>query len=139
MYLRFFTKSSPSETWWNTQYVLWVLCYYLFSLSDLVLGHYTVDVYWTVDTERGKRKNLLYFLPLGLLVTSSMLLLTSLLFSESQEEFVLLLICFLSLVFLLMMLILRHSKLYVDLPKYCPYELIETLKIWKTSNFKWTD
>merc|ERR1712004_712668 len=53
---------------------------------DLVLGHYTVDVYWTVDTESGKRKNLLYFLPLGLLVTSSMLLLTSLLFSNSIDE-----------------------------------------------------
>ena len=94
---------------------------------DLVLGHYTVDVHWTVETKR--QKNLLYFVPLLLLVSASMLLLTSLLFSESQDEFVLLFMCFISLVLLLMMLIFRHSKLYVDLPKYCPYELVETLKI----------
>ena len=96
---------------------------------DLVLGHYTVDVHLISNRDKFSQKQVLYYLPLILLMSSSLLLLTTLLFSESQDEFILLLMCFVSLLLFLLLMILRHSKLYVNWPKYCPYELVETLKI----------
>ena len=98
---------------------------------DLVLGHYTVDpnLNSVKDKSKFSQKQLLYYLPLILLMSSSLLLLTTLLFSDSQDEFYLLLMCFISLLSFLLLMIFRHSKLYVNWPKYCPYELVETLKI----------
>lgn len=93
---------------------------------DLVLGHYTVDVF----SGPSKGRTWIFYLPLVLLVTLSLLLLTTLLFSESDADFVLLLICILSTASFLVLMMLRHSRVYVDLPKYCPFELTsDTIKM----------
>ena len=91
---------------------------------DLTLGHYTVDVYET------KVKNpKMFILPLLVIVVMSLLLLTTLLFTESFDEVILLLLCMSSIGVMSILLFLRHSHLYVDLPKYCPFELVDSLKL----------
>ena len=94
---------------------------------DLVLGHYKVDIY---SGPNGKKsKSLIFYLPLILMMTLSFLLLTTLIFSESDSEFVLLLICIISTAMFLALMMLRHSRVYIDLPKYCAFELVDTLKL----------
>ena len=94
---------------------------------DLVLGHYKVDIY---SGPNGKKsKSLIFYLPLILMMTLSFLLLTTLIFSESNSEFVLLLICIISTAMFLALMMLRHSRVYIDLPKYCAFELVDTLKL----------
>lgn len=91
---------------------------------DLVLGHYVVDVY---ETKKSNAK--LFLLPLIVVMFLSLLLLASLLFTDDQDEFILLLMCMISVATFSGLMMLRHSRLYVDLPKYCQFELVETLKL----------
>ena len=94
---------------------------------DLVLGYYKVDVY--SGPINAKNKSWLFYLPLLLLMTLSFLLLVTLLFSESDSDFVLLLMCICSTAIFLILMMSRHSRAYVDLPKYCAFELTDTLKL----------
>jgi len=91
---------------------------------DLVLGSYTVDVY-----ETKKTKSQLFLLPLIVIMILSMLLLTSLLFSETPEELTLLLICFLATTLFSLLMLLRHSKMFVDTPHYCPFDFDHVMKL----------
>ena len=84
---------------------------------DLMLGNYVLDVF---ETKSAKSK--IFLIPLIVIVTLSLLLLFALLFTETQEEFVLLLICMASVSIFSALMLLRHSQLLVDLPKYCPFE-----------------
>ena len=90
---------------------------------DLVLGNYFVDVY---ETKKSNAR--LFVLPLVLIIILSMLLLISLLYSETTEEFILLLLCILSTAIFALLILLRHSKMYVDWPKYCPFGLSDPMK-----------
>jgi len=91
---------------------------------DLVLGNYTVDVY---ETKKNKTK--LFLLPLIVIMVLSMLFLSSLLFSETTEELTLLLICFLATTGFSILLLLRHSKMFVDMPHYCQFDFDHVLKL----------
>ena len=91
---------------------------------DLVLGGYTVDVH-----ETKKNKSKIYILPLLVIMILSMILLTSLLFSESPEELTLLLICFVATTVLSTLMLFRHSKLFVDMPLYCPFDYGHMMKL----------
>ena len=93
---------------------------------DLVLGFYKVDVY---SPPNNKNKTLIYYLPLLLMMALSFLLLITLIFSESDLDFILLLICICSSALLCFLLMFRHSQSYVDLPKFCAFELLDTLKL----------
>ena len=101
-----------------------VSAYFNKFISNLVLGIYTVDVY-----ESKKNKNKIFVLPLIVIIILSMLLLTSLLFSETTEELTLLLICFLATTSFSILMLFRHSKMFVDSPQYCQYELNSTIKL----------
>ena len=91
---------------------------------DLVLGHYTVDVF---ETKKSNSKIIVF--PLAVVVTMSLLLLMALLFTDTTEEFILLLLCVISIGIFSILVLLRHSKLFVDSPNYCQFELSDTLKI----------
>ena len=92
--------------------------------GPLVLGNYTVDVY---ETKKNKTK--LFLLPLIVIMVLSMLFLSSLLFSETTEELTLLLICFLATTAFSILLLLRHSKMFVDMPHYCQFDFDHVLKL----------
>lgn len=93
---------------------------------DLVLGHYKVDVF----SGPSNKGTWLYYLPLVLLVTLSFLLLITLLFSDFDDaNFILVLMSIVSTALFLMLMISRHSQVYVDLPKYCNFELVDSLKL----------
>ena len=96
----------------------------LFMNGPLVLGNYTVDVY---ETKKNKTK--LFLLPLIVIMVLSMLFLSSLLFSETTEELTLLLICFLATTAFSILLLLRHSKMFVDMPHYCQFDFDHVLKL----------
>ena len=96
----------------------------LFMNGPLVLGNYTVDVY---ETKKNKTK--LFLLPLIVIMVLSMLFLSSLLFSETTEELTLLLICFLATTAFSILVLLRHSKMFVDMPHYCQFDFDHVLKL----------
>ena len=94
---------------------------------DLVLGHYKVDVH-SGPTYINVKKNIFY-LPLVFLMTLAFGLLITLLYSESDSEYFLITICIFSTAIFLALIMCRHSRAYVDFPKYCTYELTDNFKI----------